>query len=75
MAVLKEYFVPVYTRPGLTSFIFGRIPVELPDTLKITREIPVVMFESMHQVRDCVFTFVDEALRLAMRARTANITV
>ena len=60
--MVKRELVPIYTRLGLSSFLFGTSPESIPDHLKLSGPIPSE-FSTMDEATQRLYQIIDEFLK------------
>lgn len=62
LSLVKTHLVPMYTRLGIASYLFGSMSPAVPDELK-TFASPPSRFNTLDEARTSLYTLFDEVLR------------
>ncbi|KAI3553149.1 C6 zinc finger protein [Colletotrichum abscissum] len=68
--VIKKHFVPIYSRLGLASFLFGSFPAAIPATLKSSTATSLY-FASVDEAEVSLYELIDDGLRFTTQAKRA----
>ncbi|GKT93636.1 C6 zinc finger domain-containing protein [Colletotrichum tofieldiae] len=68
--MIKKHFVPIYSRLGLASFLFGSFPAAIPPNLKAS-PATTLFFSSVDEAEVVLYELIDDGLRFTAQAKRA----
>ncbi|KAK2056877.1 hypothetical protein LY76DRAFT_594723 [Colletotrichum caudatum] len=70
LEMIKEHFVPIYSRLALASFLFGSFPSAIPPSLRTSPAIKL-FFSTVDEAEAALYEVIDDGLRFTSQAKRA----